>query len=47
MHPYVEGDNLLNLETLAHQRILPVIAIDIVEFLSPSLWFFFPFGFSR
>jgi len=36
----MEGDNLLNAETLAHQRILPVIAIDVVEFLSPSPWFF-------
>ena len=28
-----------NLETLAHQRTPPVIAIDVVEFLSLSVFF--------
>ena len=43
------GDDLLNPETLAHHRILHVIAIDIVKFLSLSVVFSlsgFPRNFS-
>ena len=40
----MEGNDLLNSKILVHKRILPVIAIDIVDFCLP-LRSFLPFGF--